>query len=377
MYFVGVLMKMVPFDFIYNSFVQDTEARIMKLDEIKEELDQLNQNDLEAIILFVKDKMIANKYINVLLDALESRYSHFVCPFCGGTHIIRSGHYPNGLQKYRCYECDRAFNIYKNTFLECSKNDLITWIKYFIAMDEGKSLRECADYADVCLKTSFYMRHRIMHAMENTVKDMQLSGITEIDEKEMNISFSGNHKIHDKNSVLPRRPYERGRKNSKHRIKADFHDRIMVCTAADRNNHIFISVCKVGTTSLGVKDVINMYEPHLQDATCICSDGYTSYRKLAEKLKIELHAFKIQSKEKRGIYHINHVNYVHKVISDYFYVHHGISSKYLNEYFALIAYRCMNKLTDIETGLREITRCNCNIRWKDYVHKPLSIIMNK
>lgn len=207
-------MKTVLFDSIYNSFVQDTEARIMKLDEIKEELDQLNKSDLEAIILFVKDKMIANKYINVLLDALESRYSHFVCPFCGGTHIIRSGHYPNGLQKYRCYECDRAFNIYKNTFLECSKNDLITWIKYFIAMDEGKSLRECADYADVCLKTSFY-------------------------------------------------------------------------------------------------------------------------------------------------------------------VHHGISSKYLNEYFALIAYSCMNKLTDIETGLREIIRCNCNIRWKDYVHKSLSIIMNK
>ncbi|WP_370771603.1 hypothetical protein [Faecalibacillus intestinalis] len=48
---------------------------------------------------------------------------------------------------------------------------------------------------------------------------------------------------------------------------------------------------------------------------------------------------------------------------------HGISSKYLNEYFALIAYRSMNKLTDIKTGLYELVKCNCSVRWKNYVHK--------
>lgn len=341
----------------------------MNLDEIKQKLDQLDQNDLESIISFIKEKIISNKYIDILLDALESRYSTFVCPFCGGTHIIRSGHYPNGMQKYRCYECDHAFNIYKNTFLEYSKNDLITWIKYLIAMNEDKTLRECAKYAGVCLKTSFYMRHRILNAMENTIKNMQLTGITEIDEKEMNISFSGNHKIQDKNSTLPRKSYIRGRKSLKHKIKTDFTDRIMICTAVDRDNHIFISVGKVGTTALKEEDVIDIYKPHLKEATCLCSDGCYAYRALAEKLEIELHAFTANSKEKRGIYHINHVNYIHKEIKDYFYLHHGISSKYLNEYFALIAYRSMNKLTDIKTWLYEIVKCNCSVRWKNYVHK--------
>lgn len=70
----------------------------MNLDEIKQQLDLLNPNDLESIILFIKEKIISNKYIHVLLDALESRYSTFVCPFCGGTHIIRSGHYPNRMR---------------------------------------------------------------------------------------------------------------------------------------------------------------------------------------------------------------------------------------------------------------------------------------
>lgn len=50
----------------------------MNLDEIKQQLDLLNPNDLESIILFIKEKIISNKYIHVLLDALESRYSTFV-----------------------------------------------------------------------------------------------------------------------------------------------------------------------------------------------------------------------------------------------------------------------------------------------------------
>ena len=59
--------------------------------------------------------------------------------------------------------------------------------------------------------------------MENTIKDInKLSGITEIDEKSMNVSFSGNHKIQDEKSILPRKPYKRSRKSSKHKIETSF-----------------------------------------------------------------------------------------------------------------------------------------------------------
>lgn len=342
----------------------------MTLDEIKTELEKLNQNDWEEIKLFIKDKAISNQYINVLLDALESRFSSFKCPICGSVHIIRNGHYPNGMQKYKCYDCHCTFNIYKNTFLECSKLNLITWIKYLIIMNEDEDLRDCAQYAQVSLKTSFYMRHKVMNALKNSVKDIELSGIVEIDETEMNISFSGNHKIHNPNSILPRSPYKRGRKSLRHREKTNFADRIMISTAVDRNRNVFISVGEIGTTALSTDEVINIYQSHLIKAECICSDGCFSYRNLAKNLNIELHAFSKNSKEKRGIYHINHVNYVHKVIKDYFRIHHGIASKHLNEYLSLIAYKCMHKLRDMHTTLYELVICDCDARWKDYIKKP-------
>lgn len=345
----------------------------MTLEEIKQELDRLNQNDFEEIKLFIRDKSISNEYVRVLLDALEARYSSFVCPICGSAHIIRNGHYSNGMQKYKCHDCHCTFNIYKDTFLECSKVNLVTWIKYLIIMNEDEDLRDCAQYAGVCLKTSFYMSHKIMNALENSVKDIQLSGITELDDTGINISFSGNHKIHNPNSTLPRKAYKRGRSSLRHREETNYTDNIVISTAVDRNHKVFITIGKIGTTSLSSEEVINIYQPHLTNVSCICTDGCYAYRKLADKLEIELHAFSRKSKEKRGIYHINHVNYVHKVIADYFHIHHGIASKHLNEYLALIAYKCMHKLQDIHSSIYELARCKCDVRWKDYVRKSCVI----
>lgn len=63
------------------------------------------------------------------------------------------------------------------------------------------------------------------------------------------------------------------------------------------------------------------------------------------------------------------------MITDYFQLHHGISSKYLNEYLALIAYKCMNKLLDVESGLIELAKCNCTTRWKNYVHRSNVVLI--
>ena len=49
-------------------------------------------------------------------------------------------------------------------------------------MDQDEDLRDCAHYAGVSLKCSFYMRHKILNAMSNQMNDVQLEGIVELDE---------------------------------------------------------------------------------------------------------------------------------------------------------------------------------------------------
>ena len=80
----------------------------MKLEEIKKELDQLNIDDVEELLQYIKDNKLINDYTSIILEALEYNYSDsFICPICGSSHVTKNGHYKNGLQRLYCHECQK------------------------------------------------------------------------------------------------------------------------------------------------------------------------------------------------------------------------------------------------------------------------------
>ena len=339
----------------------------MELENLKKEIDSLNVNDIEALIKYLNDLKISNIYIDILLDAIETKYSEgIVCPYCGCIHIIKYGKNKIGMQMYKCKECSSRFNLLKNTFLENSHLHLKTWIKYMIYMNQDENLRDCASYAEVSLKTSFMMRHRILNALTHHMNNTELKGIVEIDNTMTTISFSGNHKKHDKTVILPRKAYKRGRHGLKNKQHTSFNDQIIIATAVDREGTVYAKVAKIGSTYLSIDECLKAYESHMKEATCICSDGEQSFRTLAKSVNAEHHAYTIKSKEKRGIYHINHVNYFHSVFKQYLSSHKGISSKYLDEYLSYIAYTVMHKLRNVNTIFKDVFGYKCTFRCKNY-----------
>lgn len=172
----------------------------MNLKEIKNELDQLNPNDIEELLQYIRDKKLINDYTLILKNALEYRYSDsFICPICGSAHVTKNGHYKNGFQRLYCHECNKTFSVFKGTILEGTKLSIVTWFKYLLIMSKDEDLRDCARYAGVSLKGSFYMRHKIMNALANEMNNVRLQGIAELDETSVNISYSGNFKKQIKN----------------------------------------------------------------------------------------------------------------------------------------------------------------------------------
>ena len=340
---------------------------VMELENIKKEIDALNNKDIDLLIAYLKDKKISNIYTNLLVGAIEAKYSEgIVCPDCGSIHVIKFGKNKNGMQMYKCKDCESRFNLLKNTFLENAHLHLTVWIKYMIMMNQNEDMRDCATYAGVSLKTSFMMRHRILNALSNNMKKTQLKGIVEVDNTSTTISFSGNHKKHDQSVELPRKAYKRGRKSLRHKHKASFTDEIIIAAAVDRTGAIFAKVAKIGSTMLCTDECVNTYKEHMSNASIICSDGEFSFRTLAKKVSADLHAYKKDSKEKRGIYHINHVNYFHSAFKQYLLEHRGISSKYLDEYLSLVAYNVMHKLKDVQSVFNDVFTCECTFRCKNY-----------
>ena len=63
----------------------------MKLEEIKKELDQLNIDDVEELLQYIKDNKLINDYTSIILEALEYKYSDsFICPICGSSHVTKT-----------------------------------------------------------------------------------------------------------------------------------------------------------------------------------------------------------------------------------------------------------------------------------------------
>ena len=53
-----------------------------------------------------------------------------VCPFCGGTHVVKNGKRADGTQKYICRECGRNPLATSNSLLCGTHKDLTTWLKW-------------------------------------------------------------------------------------------------------------------------------------------------------------------------------------------------------------------------------------------------------
>ena len=58
----------------------------MNLEEIKNELENLDMNQLDLLIKYIKDKKLLNDYTAIFIDAVEAKFNDvFVCPHCHST----------------------------------------------------------------------------------------------------------------------------------------------------------------------------------------------------------------------------------------------------------------------------------------------------
>ena len=82
--------------------------------------------------------------------------------------------------------------------------------------------------------------------------------------------------------------------------------------------------------------------PHFSDDTVLVTDSHRAYRTVASRHKIPLKQIP-SGKHTSGGYHLGHINGYHHNISDFMYMYHGVSSKFLDYYLALFYWIEKNK----------------------------------
>ncbi|MBQ6629356.1 MAG: IS1 family transposase [Methanobrevibacter sp.] len=94
----------------------------------------LSVKDAEALLTKYnekhKKKIRVKKPSTSEMEAkILNAYSPFMCIQCGSTHIVKNGQTPGTrLQKYRCNDCGRSFNILSDTFMDKSTISWDVWV---------------------------------------------------------------------------------------------------------------------------------------------------------------------------------------------------------------------------------------------------------
>ena len=291
--------------------------------------------DIKSDILTLTNEQQINllNYISEILslspvsiqDCREARFSKGkACPHCESHDICKYGT-SSGKQRYKCKSCLRTFTDFSKSVLSGSKLPLSYWLEYAKCMILGLSIRHAAEHIEVCVKTSFYMRHRILDAIRLYTGMGHLEGVIEMDETYFAESFKGNHV--KSGFTMPRPSRKRGGEVKKRGISSE---QVCVLTGLDRQGNIYAElVCKGRMKS---SDLSRALEGHIEVGSILCTDSHQSYIQFVEDFELEHKRIESGKRRTDDFYNIQRLNSFHSRLKLWMSRFKGVSTKYLVNY---------------------------------------------
>lgn len=329
-----------------------------------------------------------------------------VCPHCGSVKSIKYGT-KNGRQRYFCNDCHKTFGDTNGTVAYRSKLSVSQWIEFIKLTLQGESCRTIAKELSINKQTALHNRHRIcsvLHQLVNNQDDFK--SLAESDEYYYPLSFKDikdpmfflgtlgrmpyTHRSYwkklqyveeqgfdsaflqnlEKNEILLKSEllnYVSGADlksqekfsnalnqmdtekiiqvlkslNEQQKKKRGISNQQVCClSCVDRNNNHFLQTVCVGR--IWVSHIEQALVPHFSEDTVLVTDSHRAYKTVANKHKIPLKQIP-SGKHTSGGYSLGHINGYHHNISDFMYLYHGVSSKFLDYYLSLFYWKEKNK----------------------------------
>ncbi len=376
--------------------------------------------------------------------ANEKDLDTVVCPHCGSVKSIKHGT-RNGRQRYLCKDCGKTFGDTNGTVAFRSKLSVGKWIEFIKLTLQGESCRTIAKELGINKQTALHNRHRVCSVLHQLVSNQDdFKSLAESDEYYYPLSFKDVKDPMFFLVTLGRMPYTHlsyekkieyvenqgfdidflhkyikneeqnkdelldyvklGDLKSQERFsnaingletekiiqvlktiheqqkkKRGISNQQVCCLSCvdTNNNHFLQSVCVGRIQPVHIEKTL---VPHFTEDTVLVTDSHRAYRTVANKYKIPLNQIP-SGKHTSGGFHLGHINGYHHNISDFMYLYHGVSSKFLDYYLALFYWVEKNKhktyleqAYDIITLLANQTK---KIPLAKFKYKPISFDMKR
>lgn len=262
------------------------------------------------------------------------------CRRCSSDRIVKYGKDKNGKQRYKCKDCGTLFVYDSFSVVSHTHKDYAVWEKFIKLTLCRESLETCAKECDISVRTAFVWRHKILDTLAHEQDNRVLSGVIEIDEMYIPISYKGNHKK-SKKFTMPRLPRKRGGTDGAFPLSS----KACVMCGYERNGQSYGEVLGAGQTTL--KMISHAFDFRLVPDSLLLSDKSSCIKRYFENKKsishVQMHAH-INPKdvhsppEVKGAFHIQNINNLHSRIRKFIIPYNGVSTKYLNHYIGLFIW---------------------------------------
>ena len=247
------------------------------------------------------------------------------CPHCGLVDVKKNGKTKTGHQRFQCKGCGKSFTYATRTIFHGAKLPLDTYLRYVHCMMHGMTVRATAYECHISKNASFFLRHKILDALQEMQSKVKLDGIVEADETFFRISFKGNHSRSQFFS-MPREHHMRGERSKKRGISLE---KVCVPCAVNRDGKSIAQIANLGRAS--VRSISSVFGGRISPDAVLCTDKHNAYVGFAEREGINLLQLK-STQRVSGTLGIQHINGYHSQLKTFMERFHGVATKYLNNY---------------------------------------------
>jgi len=227
------------------------------------------------------------------------------CAHCSGERVIKWGQ-ASGLQRYRCRDCLRSFNVLTGTSLARLRHKEM-WLGFGAALQQTLSVRKSAKACGVAVSTAFRWRHRFL-ADPAADKPMHLSGIVEADETFFRRSYKRSRGWTWPATATPvpeRAPHRRGAPTGRRGTPLD--------------EQVPVLIVRI---------------PLLAPDALLCTDTGRAYGVIARQIGIRHEPINVSAGEyvRNGVFHIQNVNAYDSRLKAWMRPFNGVATRYLHSY---------------------------------------------
>lgn len=284
-----------------------------------------------------------------LLNSLNVR----CCKYCGSTLFIKKGFTSNGVQRYKCKDCDKYFTILSNSLFENHKISILSWIEYLLNLFGYVSFRSTSRNSKIADSTTKYWLFKLFDILSNYQEDIILSGDVYIDETY--------YKVAKKDTI---RKYDGTLKANENQY----------CIAIGYDFSKVLCISEGLGIHTSYKKTYDAFINHIAKGSTLIHDKERAHDILIESLKLKSKAYnsleckKLPDKDNP----LQPINNQCNLLKQFLNSHRGFNRKYLQDYLNLYSFihnPPYNRLEKVEYLIECAVYSAKSIKYRDLMSK--------